>query len=432
MHDIKVVRSDPDAFDAALARRGVAACAAQLVELDAQQRAAVTAKQEAETARNTASKAIGKAKASGDEAEFERLRSEVSRLKDDMERLGEVETHAGQLLNQHLEALPNLAAEDAPDGPDESANVEVRREGAPTPLGFEPRDHVTLGEGLGQMDFEAAAAMSGSRFVVLTGGLARLERALGQFMLDLHVSEHGYLETAPPLLVREDALYGTSQLPKFADDLYRTTAEHWLIPTAEVSLTNLVRETILDAASLPRRHAAWTPCFRSEAGSAGRDTRGMIRMHQFQKVELVSVVTPDQSDAELERMTACAEEVLKRLELPYRVMKLATGDMGFAARRTYDLEVWLPSQNTYREISSCSTCGDFQARRMNARYRPAATSEAPKPRPEFVHTLNGSGVAVGRALVAVMENHQEADGSVRVPACLAPYMGGVDRISTAA
>ena len=424
MHDIKLIRDNPDAFDAGLAKRGLAPQSATLIELDASRREALGRQQDAETERNALSKQIGKAKASGDEAEFNRLRSEVDRLKDVLEESGQQSRHFDEVLNQHLAALPNLPHDDVPQGADEADNEEVRRWGDPRAMAFKPKDHVDLGEGLGQMDFRTAAEISGSRFVALRGGLARMERALAQFMLDLHTTEHGYEEVSPPYLVRDEAMFGTGQLPKFAEDLFRTTDDRWLIPTAEVPLTNLARETIHAEADLPMRMTAYTPCFRSEAGSAGRDTRGMIRLHQFQKVEMVSITTPDDSDAELERMTGCAETVLQRLELPYRVMKLCTGDMGFAARRTYDLEVWMPSQDTYREISSCSTCGDFQARRMDARFR----KEGEK-RPAFLHTLNGSGVAVGRALVAVLENHQNSDGSVTIPAALRPYMGGVETLT---
>lgn len=423
MHDIKLIRDNPDAFDAGLAKRGLAPQSATLIELDASRREALGKQQDAETERNALSKQIGKAKASGDEDEFNRLRSEVDRLKGVLEESGQQSRHFDEVLNQHLAALPNLPHDDVPQGADENDNEEVRRWGDPRAMAFKPKDHVDLGEGLGQMDFRTAAEISGSRFVALRGGLARMERALAQFMLDLHTTEHGYEEVSPPYLVRDEAMFGTGQLPKFAEDLFRTTDDRWLIPTAEVPLTNLARETIHAEADLPMRMTAYTPCFRSEAGSAGRDTRGMIRLHQFQKVEMVSVTTPDDSDAELERMTGCAETVLQRLELPYRVMKLCTGDMGFAARRTYDLEVWMPSQDTYREISSCSTCGDFQARRMDARFR----KEGEK-RPAFLHTLNGSGVAVGRALVAVLENHQNEDGSIAIPAALRPYMGGLERL----
>lgn len=422
MHDIRLIRDEPAAFDAAMALRGVEPQAQRLIDLDARRREATSRLQEIETERNSKSKEIGKAKAQGDEDRFNALRSEVESLKSEMERLTEEARTAEEVLNQHLAALPNRPADDVPEGKDESENEEVRGWGEPRAFDFEVADHVTVGERLG-LDFERAAAMSGARFAVLQGPLARLERALGQFMLDLQTTENGYRETSVPYMVRDDALFGTGQLPKFAEDLFRTTDDRWLIPTAEVPLTNLVRDSIHAEDSFPIRMTALTPCFRSEAGSAGRDTRGLIRMHQFLKVELVSITTPEQSEDELERMTQCAEMVLRRLELPYRVMKLCTGDMGFSARRTYDLEVWMPSQDTYREISSCSTCGDFQARRMNARYR----KEGEK-KPDFLHTLNGSGLAVGRALVAILENHQQADGSVRIPEALRPYMGGVEVI----
>ncbi|PWE17149.1 serine--tRNA ligase [Marinicauda salina] len=421
MHDIRFIRDNPAEFDAGMRARGLEPQAERLIDLDARRREATTARQEIETERNAKSREIGQAKAAGDEDRFNALRAEVDTLKKKLEEADEAVRHADALLDQHLAALPNRPDADVPVGEDESANEEVRKWGEPRAFSFEPRDHVDLGEGLNGLDFERAAAMSGSRFAVTTGPVARLERALSQFMLDLHVSEHGYLETSPPLLVRDEALFGTGQLPKFAEDLFRTTDDRWLIPTAEVPLTNLAREHIHAEADLPMRFTAHTPCFRAEAGAAGRDTRGLIRMHQFNKVELVSIVTPEESGAELERMTGCAEKVLQRLELPYRVMLLSSGDMGFAARRTYDLEVWLPSQKTYREISSCSNCGDFQARRMNARYR----KEGEK-RPEFLHTLNGSGVATGRALLAVLENHQNEDGSIAVPAALRPYLGGLE------
>tara|TARA_R110000744_G_scaffold273278_7_gene386489 strand:+ start:27707 stop:28984 length:1278 start_codon:yes stop_codon:yes gene_type:complete len=423
MHDIKLIRDDAAAFDAALARRGMEPQSPALLKLDAQRREALGRQQEAETERNALSKQVGRAKASGDEAEFNRLRGEVDRLKTVLEESSEQAKHFDEALSEHLAALPNLPEADVPLGKDENDNLEIRRWGEPKAFNYEPKDHVDLGEGLGQLDFEGAAAMSGARFAALKGGLARLERALAQFMLDLHTGEHGYLEVSPPYLVRDDAMFGTGQLPKFADDLFRTTDGRWLIPTAEVPLTNLAREAIHDEAALPMRMTAYTPCFRAEAGSAGRDTRGLIRMHQFQKVEMVSLVKPEDSDAELDRMTGCAEKVLQLLELPYRVMLLCNGDMGFSAKRTYDLEVWLPSQDAYREISSCSNCGEFQARRMNARYR----KEGEK-KPAFLHTLNGSGVAVGRAMLAVMENHQNADGSITIPAVLRPYMGGLERL----
>lgn len=424
MHDIKIIRDEPAAFDAGLALRAMEPQSARLIELDRKRRDALGRQQDAETERNTLSKQIGRAKAQGDEDEFNRLRGEVDRLKSVLEEAGEEAKHFDEALNQHLAALPNLPEAGVPEGADEADNSEVRRWGEPKSYAFEPKDHVDLGEGLGQMDFEGAAALSGARFVALKGQLARLERALAQFMLDLHTGEHGYMEVSPPFMVRDEAMFGTGQLPKFSEDLFRTTDDRWLIPTAEVPLTNLAANQIHDETAVPMRMTAFTPCFRAEAGSAGRDTRGMIRMHQFQKVEMVSIVKPEDSAAELDRMTACAEKVLQLLELPYRVMLLCTGDMGFAAKRTYDLEVWLPSQDTYREISSCSNCGDFQARRMNARFR----KEGEK-RPQFLHTLNGSGVAVGRAMLAVMENHQNADGSITVPQVLRPYMGGLETIS---
>lgn len=421
MHDIRFIRENPDVFDAAMAKRSLEPQAARLIDLDSDRRSATSALQEVETQRNAMSKQIGAAKAKGDEGEFERLRAEVERLKGEMDRLNAEAEKADELLNQHLAALPNLPFDDVPEGADEVDNEEVRGWGEPREFDFAVKDHVDLGEGLGGLDFERAAAMSGSRFAVLSGPLARLERALAAFMLDIHTTEHGFKEYSPPYLVRDEAMFGTGQLPKFADDLFRTTDDRWLIPTAEVSLTNLAREAIHGEDALPMRMTAYTPCFRAEAGSAGRDTRGLIRMHQFQKVEMVCVVKPEESEDELERMTNCAEEILRRLELPYRVMLLCSGDMGFSARKTYDLEVWLPSQDTYREISSCSNCGDFQARRMNARFR----REGEK-RPDFLHTLNGSGVAIGRALLAVLENHQNADGSVTIPAALRPYMGGLE------
>ena len=423
MHDIRFIRDHPDAFDAGLIQRGLNPHAERLLELDARRRKATTRLQELETERNAKSKEIGKAKAEGDEDQFNALRAEVDRLKSEMEEASEAARTAEEVLNQHLAALPNLPAADVPQGADETENEEVRGWGEPRAFDFEIRDHVAVGERLG-LDFERAAAMSGSRFAVLSGPLARLERALAAFMLDLQTGEHGYREMSVPYLVRDEALFGTGQLPKFAEDQFRTTDDRWLIPTAEVPLTNMVRDAIHAEGDFPIRMTAHTPCFRSEAGAAGRDTRGLIRMHQFDKVELVSITTPEQSDDELERMTGCAEEVLRRLELPYRVMRLCTGDMGFAARRTYDLEVWTPSQDTYREISSCSTCGDFQARRMNARFR----REGEK-KPEYLHTLNGSGVAVGRALVAILENHQNEDGSVTLPEALRPYMGGLETLT---
>jgi seryl-tRNA synthetase len=432
MHDIKAIRDNPDAFAQAIARRPLSpdqhAQIGRILSLDKAERAAKTQRQEAEAGRNAASKAIGAAKAMKDEPEAARLMAEVARLKGVMETAGAEEEVVASELRAILETLPNLPAQDTPDGQDESGNLEQRRWGAPKGQNS-PRDHVALGEGLGLMDFEAAARMSGARFVVLKGQLARLERALAAFMLDLQTGEHGYQETSPPYLVRDAAMFGTGQLPKFYDDQFRAGAEHWLIPTAEVSLTNIYRQTILDEKDLatPIRMTADTPCFRSEAGSAGRDTRGIIRMHQFRKVELVSLCKPEDSAAEHDRMTACAEEVLKRLELPFRTMLLCAGDIGFSAQKTFDLEVWLPSQNTYREISSCSNCGDFQARRMDARFRRDGAKGA-----EFVHTLNGSGLAVGRTLVAVLENYQNPDGSIAVPSALVGYLGGQTRIEKGA
>jgi seryl-tRNA synthetase len=416
----------------------------QILSLDEQRRATIQKLQEAQARRNTASKEIGQAKASKDEASAKRLMEEVAGLKTAIQDGEAAEKRLDDELRNLLAAIPNVPAAGVPVGPDETANVELRKVGTPPKFSFQPKQHFELGEALGLMDFETAAKLSGSRFVVLKGPLARLERALSQFMLDLHTSEHGYTEINPPLLVRDDTMFGTAQLPKFEKDQFQvfkdigsvTEAEvevdewrdrYWLIPTAEVPLTNLVREDITDEAKLPIRVTAGTPCFRAEAGAAGKDTRGMIRQHQFSKVELVSVTTPEQSPQEHERMTKCAEEVLKRLELPYRVVVLSSGDMGFASQKTYDIEVWLPGQGMYREISSCSNCGDFQARRMNARYRPQGGKET-----RFVHTLNGSGVAVGRALIAVMENYQEEDGSIRIPAALKPYMGGLAKIERAA
>lgn len=418
MFDIRAVRDAPDAFDAALRKRGAEPLAAHLIAIDDERRGIIARLQEAQTRRNTASKAIGQAKAAKDEAEAARLIDEVATLKADIQRDEEAERAISAKLDAELAAIPNTVLPDVPEGEDEDSNLELRRVGTPPDFPFAATDHVAIGEAIGGLDVEAAGKIAGSRFTILSGPLARLERALGQFMIDLHTREHGYEEVSPPLLVRDAALFGTAQLPKFADDQFRTTDDRWLIPTAEVPLTNLVREDILPAGALPMRVTALTQCFRSEAGSAGRDTRGMLRQHQFGKCELVSITTPEESLDEQDRMTACAEEVLRRLGLAYRVVSLCTGDLGFAARRTYDLEVWLPGQETYREISSCSVCGDFQARRMGARYRPE-----PDAAPRYVHTLNGSGVAVGRALIAVMENYQEADGSIRVPDVLVPYTG---------
>jgi seryl-tRNA synthetase len=424
MHDIRAIRDDPAAFDAALARRGVTPQAAALLSLDDTRRAAIVAAQDAHTRRTDLSKQIGQAKAQKDEARAQALMAEVAALKDLLPQLEAGEADAAERLNTTLAALPNLPAADVPAGADESGNVVVYQRGTPPAFAFPVREHDAIGPAIG-LDFETGVAIAGARFTLVRGPAARLQRALGQFMLDTLTRDHGFEEVAPPLLVKDEAVFGTGQLPKFAEDLFRTTDGRWLIPTAEVSLTNIVREAILPAGELPLRFAALTPCFRSEAGAAGRDTRGYIRQHQFDKVEMVSIVAEEASEAEHERMTQCAESILDALDLPYRRMLLCAGDMGFTARRTYDLEVWLPGQDTYREISSCSTCGDFQARRMNARYR-AEGEKATR----FVHTLNGSGLAVGRTLVAVLENYQQADGSVAVPTVLQPYLGGLDRLET--
>ncbi|QWC56441.1 serine--tRNA ligase [Erythrobacter sp. 3-20A1M] len=421
MHDIRLIRDDPQSFDAALARRGLEPAAADILALDTQRREVTTKLQEGQSRRNEASKAIGQAMGQGDTDTAEALKKEVAELKQSLPALEETERRVGAQLEALLAAYPNRPADDVPEGADESENVEQDRWGTPRSFDFAPQEHADLGPALG-MDFETGAKISGARFTFLRGDMARLHRALGQFMLDRQTRENGYAECAPPLLVRDEAVFGTGQLPKFAEDLFRTTDDRWLIPTAEVSLTNAVRETIIDDLSNPLRMTALTPCFRSEAGAAGRDTRGFIRQHQFEKVELVSVCRPEDSAAEHEHMVRSAKGVLEALELPYRTMLLCTGDMGFGARRTFDLEVWLPGQDAYREISSISWCGDFQARRMNARYRP----EDGAKKTEFVHTLNGSGLAVGRTLVAVLENYQQADGSVRVPDALKPYMGGIE------
>ncbi|MGI9514767.1 MAG: serine--tRNA ligase [Anderseniella sp.] len=426
MFDIRWIREHAEAFDAGLALRGTEPHAARLIELDEARRVHLQKLQDAQSRRNSASKEIGQAMGAGETEKAEALKAEVGDLKAIIQSGEEEERRIDAELNTILSALPNLPLEEVPTGKDEADNVEVRRIGEVRSLGFEPKQHFETGEALGLMDFETAAKMSGARFTVLRGGLARLERAIGQFMLDLQTTEHGYEEVNPPLLVRDEALFGTGQLPKFAEDQFHTTDERWLIPTSEVPLTNLVRERILDADELPIRVTALTPCFRAEAGAAGRDTRGMIRQHQFWKVEMVSITAPETSRDELDRMTGCAEEVLKRLELPYRVMALCAGDMGFGAQMTYDIEVWLPGQQAYREISSCSVCGDFQARRMNARVREESGKGT-----RFVHTLNGSGLAVGRTLIAVMENYQQADGSIAVPQALKPYMGGIDAIGPA-
>ncbi|MFI4936498.1 MAG: serine--tRNA ligase [Caulobacterales bacterium] len=422
MHDIKAIRDNPSAYDRAWASRGLGAQSEELLALDAELRAAQTELQSAQNRRNEVSKLIGQAKANKDEAGAQALMAEVETLKGAIAAFGQVEADVGVKLREQLAALPNLPAPDVPVGADEHGNVEVRRYSEPYKIAS-PKDHVDLGAGLGMMDFEAAAKMSGARFVVLRAGLARLERALGQFMLDLQTQENGYLEVSPPLLVRDEAVFGVGQLPKFAEDLFHTTDDRWLISTAEVALTNLVREQITPEEELPLRLTALTPCFRSEAGASGKDTRGMIRQHQFYKVELVAITTPEKSEEEHERMVASAESVLKRLELPFRTIVLCTGDMGFAAKKTYDLEVWLPSQATYREISSVSNCGDFQARRMDARCKAAGEKGT-----RFVHTLNGSGLAVGRTLVAIMENYQDDKGRIAIPQALHPYMRGLTHI----
>src|SRR5437660_711122 len=471
MHDIKWIRDNPDAFDRGLARRGLPGEAKRLIEIDERRRAASQKAEAALARRNAASREIGAAKKSNEEAAAQALMAEVARLKAEIPRLEEDAKKASTELEDKLAEIPNMPLDEVPDGKSAEDNVEHHRFGAKCNYGFAPQQHFDLGEALGQMDFETAAKLSGARFVVLKNGIARLERALGQFMLDVHTTEHGYTEVAPPLLVREEAMFGTAQLPKFGDDQFSTFTKtsfagaiemvsyalegleevsdfkssrspraqaildsvydgikdrHWLIPTAEVPLTNLVRESIVDEAALPMRFTAGTPCFRAEAGAAGKDTRGMIRQHQFDKVELVSITAPEESKDEHERMLACAEEVLRRLDLHYRVVTLCTGDMGFAAQKTYDIEVWLPGQNMYREISSCSLCGEFQARRMNARYRAKDGRQI-----RYVHTLNGSGVAVGRALIAVMETYQQQGGSIAVPDVLQSYMGGLRIIDRA-
>jgi seryl-tRNA synthetase len=467
MHDIKAIRDNPDAFDAALKRRGLEPLSKPLIALDEKRRAAIQAAEQTLARRNAASKEIGDAKKNKDNARADALMAEVGELKTKLPELEAAAKKFEEELRTELAQIPNLPLDEVPDGADEHGNVEHHHFGAKRNYAFKPKEHVELGEALKFMDFEAAAKMSGARFVVLKKGLARLERAIGQFMLDLHTNEHGYTEVNPPLLVRDDAMFGTAQLPKFRDDQFAVidgltlnqvnanladfseamresfatpimsanpeklarwlnVSGHWLIPTAEVPLTNLVRESILDEKELPLRLTALTPCFRAEAGAAGRDTRGMIRQHQFTKVELVSITTPEESRNEHERMLSCAEEVLKKLDLHYRVMTLCTGDMGFASQKTYDIEVWMPGQGEggmYREISSCSVCGDFQARRMEAR------SRGPDGKPRFVHTLNGSGTAVGRALIAVMETYQQDDGSIAVPDVLQPYMGGLKVIA---
>lgn len=423
MHDIRFIRENPAAFDAALSRRGLAPMSAELLAMDEARRAKILAAETAAAAQNAASKEVGAAKARGDNAEFERLRALVAEKKAEGARLTEEAGAEDARLKDALMRIANLPLDEVPEGPDESGNVEIRRWGTPRQMDFKPLEHFDIPAARDGLDFPTAAKLSGSRFVVLRGAVARVHRALAQFMLDLHTSEHGLAETWTPVLVKEDAMYGTNQLPKFAEDSYQTTNGWWLIPTSEVTLTNSVAGDILEEGALPIRLTAHTHCFRSEAGSAGKDTTGMLRQHQFEKVEMVTICTPETALAEHERMTKCAEAVLERLGLPYRTIVLCTGDMGFGAQKTHDLEVWLPGQNTFREISSVSTCGQFQARRMNARYRPAGG------KPEFVATLNGSGLAVGRCLIAVLENGQEADGSVTLPAALAPYLGGKTRIT---
>ncbi len=423
MHDIRLIRDDPAAFDTAMARRGLSGVSEEVLAIDEARRAKIHAAEEARAAQNAASKEIGAAKARGDEAEFERLRAEVADKKAEIARLEEEARGADTRLEELLMGLPNRPCPDVPDGADEDDNVELRRHGIPPEFDFRPLEHFDIPGARPGFDFATAAKLSGSRFVVLRGAAARLHRALAQFMLDVHTIENGLEETVTPVLVRDEAMYGTGQLPKFGEDSYRTTEGHWLIPTSEVTLTNTVADEILDAGALPLRMTAHTLCFRSEAGAAGKDTAGMLRQHQFEKVEMVSITRPEDSEAEQDRMTRCAEDILERLGLAYRTVSLCTGDLGFGARRTHDIEVWLPGQGRYREISSVSTCGDFQARRMNARYRPDGG------KPEFVHTLNGSGVAVGRALIAVLETGQRADGSVNLPAALAPYLGGGSRIT---
>jgi seryl-tRNA synthetase len=426
MLDIKWIRDNAEALDAALAKRGVEPLSATLISLDEKRRSLVQSLQDMQSRRNAASKEIGAAMEQKNSDLAEKLKAEVAELKTTMPALEEENRLTDAALIEALSSIPNIPLDDVPVGSDEHGNLVKHSHGQKPGWNHKPKEHFEIGEELGWLDFEGAAKIAGSRFTIVKGQLARLERALGQFMLDLHTSEHGYLEVQPPLMTRDEAMYGTGQLPKFSEDLFKTTDGRWLIPTAEVPLTNMVREQILDADALPLRFTALTPCFRSEAGSAGRDTRGMLRQHQFNKVELVSITDADNSINEHERMTACAEEVLKRLGLHYRVMTLCTGDMGFGARKTYDLEVWLPGQDAYREISSCSVCGDFQARRMNTRYR-VKDDKALK----FVHTLNGSGTAVGRALIAVIENYLNEDGSVTIPAVLLPYMGGLTKIEKA-
>ncbi len=424
MHDIRAIRENPAAFDAALARRGNAPVSSDILSLDTDRRACIQATEAAQAEQNKASKLVGAAKAKGDEAEFDRLRALVSEKKVEMASLGEEAKAKDEALADMLMGIPNLPFDDTPDGADENDNVEVHRWGTPREFNFTPKEHFELAATAEGLDFETAGKISGSRFVMMSGAIARMHRALAQFMLDTHITENGLTETNTPVLVRDEAMRGTGQLPKFAEDSYQTTNGWWLIPTSEVTLTNIVSSLTVDETTLPRRFVAHSLCFRSEAGSAGRDTAGMLRQHQFEKVEMVSVTHPDHSRAELDRMTKCAEGILECLELPYRTMALCVGDMGFSARRTHDIEVWLPGQNSYREISSCSVCGDFQARRMNARFRPATGGK-----PEFLHTLNGSGLAIGRCLIGVLENGQQEDGSVAIPKVLQRYMGDATMIN---
>mgnify|MGYP001826134305 CR=1 FL=1 len=423
MHDIRAIRENPAAFDAAMAKRGLSGVSSEVLAMDEARRAKIAAAEAAQAERNSASKEVGAAKARGDEAEFERLRALVADKKDEIARLEEEAKAEDLRMRDYLLTLPNLPYDDVPEGADEDDNVELHRRGAPPEFSFAPKEHFEIEGVTSGMDFETAAKLSGSRFVLLSGAVARVHRALAQMMLDVHTTENGLTEAITPVLVRDEAMYGTNQLPKFAEDSYRTTNGWWLIPTSEVTLTNIVRESIISADYLPRRYCAHTQCFRSEAGSAGKDTSGMLRQHQFEKVEMVSVVHPDESEAEQKRMLACAEGILDRLGLAYRTVSLCTGDLGFGALRTFDIEVWLPGQNTFREISSVSTCGDFQARRMNARFRDE------NGKPQFVHTLNGSGLAVGRALIAVLENGQTEDGGVVLPQGLGPWLGGKTRIT---
>src|SRR3954466_3473727 len=427
MHDIRFIRENPPALDAGLKKRNLAPLSAELLEVDKRRRAAITESESIQARRKQLSQQIGIAKRKGENADA--AMAEVAGLEESLKKSEALAAELDAELMRRLEVLPNLPFEDVPDGTDETGNVEIRRVGSQRNFSFSPKDHVALGEATGEMDFAAASKMSGARFVVLKGRLARLERAIAQFMLDLHTSEEGgYTEVNPPLLVRDNAAYGVGQLPRFAEDMFHTDNGFWLVPTAEVPLTNLVNDTVVEEKALPLRYTAWTPCFRSEAGAAGKDTRGMIRQHQFPKVELVSIATPEQSDEEHQRMTGRAEEVLKRLGLPFRTIVLCGGDMGFGARKTFDIEVWLPGQNAYREISSCSNCGEFQARRMAARYRPKEGPDGKRGGTRFVHTLNGSGLAVGRTLVAVLENYQNEDGSVTIPEALRPYMNGLTAI----